>query len=146
MESPVTAFGLWSVWQVLSIINKALLLLMCSVSIYSLALSLRCLLAVHTFKIAAKSATTPAPSVLRHRLWSLRQLHIFCLYYFGFCILVQIPDVFHSVTLSSDLPPVTAIRTLSFLSYFDAIIFIIFLLIHSVQWFASTRVDSLLEN
>jgi hypothetical protein len=30
--------------------------------------------------------------------------------------------------------------------YFDAIIFLIFLVIHSVQWFASARVNSLLRN
>ena len=82
---------------------------------------------------------------IRHRLWNLRQLHLFSLYFFGFCIMFQIPGIFHIVEISYDLPPLTAVRTLAFLCYFDATIFLGFLLIHSVQWFASARVDSLLQ-
>jgi hypothetical protein len=149
MDSSMTAFGLWSVWQALSIINKALLLLLCGGFIYSLALSLRSLFAVHTHKIAAgmePQARITWLRVLRRRLWNLRQLHLFCLYFFGFCIVVQIPDVFHTVTLSSDLPPLTIVRTLSFLFYFDATIFLVFLAIHSFQWFAAARVDFAIDS
>jgi Na+/melibiose symporter-like transporter len=136
------------VWQVLSIINKALLLLVCGVSIYTLALSLRSLFAVHRLKTAARDQRLVNTSLggIRRRLWNLRQSHLFSLYFFGFCIVFQIPGIFHTVAVSYDLPPLTVIRTLAFLCYFDATIFLIFLLIHSAQWFASARVDSLLRN
>jgi hypothetical protein len=80
--------------------------------------------------------------VLRKRLWSLRQLHLTGLYLLGFCIMFQIPGVFHTVTISYDLPSVTVYRTLSFLCYFDATVFLGFLLIHGVQWFVSNRLGS----
>jgi len=70
----------------------------------------------------------------------------FSLYFFGFCIVFQIPRVFHTVAISYDLSPLTVVRTLAFLCYFDATIFLVFLLIHSVQWFASARADFLLRN
>jgi hypothetical protein len=144
MDTSITGLGLWSVWQVLSIINKALLLLICGVSIYTLALSLHSLFVVHALKSGARElqVVDTRLGALRRRLWNLRQLHLFSLYFFGFCIVVQIPGIFHTVAVSSDLPPLAVIRTLAFMCYFDATIFLIFLLIHSVQWFASASMDS----
>jgi hypothetical protein len=78
----------------------------------------------------------------RKRLWNLRQLHLTGLYLFGVCIMFQIPSVFDTLTISSDLPAMSVYRTLSFLCYFDATIFVAFLLIHGVQWFVSARLES----
>ena len=73
---------------------------------------------------------------------NLRQLYLSILYLFGFCILFQIPGVFHTVAISYDIPSLTVYRTLSFLCYFDATLALLFLLIHAVQWFVSARLDS----
>ena len=135
-------FGFWSVWQALSVINKAFLLLICGVSVYSLAFSLHSLFVVRSLKAEQQISNTRLGTVCR-RLSNLRQLHLLALYLFGFCIMVQIPDIFHTVTLSYDIPSLTVIRTLAFLCYFDATIFLVFALIHSVQWFVSARVNSL---
>lgn len=144
----MTDLGLWSDWRALSRINKTLALLICGVSVYSLVLSLRSLVAVHALKTgdAEKSSANALLRVLRHRLWNLRQLHLFCLYFFGFCILVQIPGVFHTMSVSYDIPREAIIRTLEFLFEFDASVFLVFLAVHLVQWLASTRVESLLRS
>lgn len=141
MPDSTPLFDLWSVWRSLSIINQGFVLLFSAGAIYSLALSVYVLFVLPgpTKKATGTGAGTTAHCVLRKRLWNLRQFHLAGLYLLGFCIMFQIPGVFHMVANSYDLPPMTVYRTLSFLCYFDATIFFAFLLIHGLQWFVSNR-------
>jgi len=88
-----------------------------------------------------QAITTPL-AILGKRLWNLRQLHLFALYLFGFCIVVQIPNVFRVGGDSKGYPFHAITSELTFLFYCDAIIFLVFTLLHTVQWFVSARVDS----
>src|SRR5271155_1056056 len=135
MPTSTTVKDLWSVWRSLSIINQGFVLEFCAGSIYSLSLSVYVLFVLRglTKKVMGTGAETTVRCVLRKRLWNLRQLQLSGLYLLGFCIMFQIPDVFRTVTISYDLPPMAVYRTLSFLCSFDATIFLAFLLIHGVQ-------------
>ena len=147
MPTSTTALDLLSVWESLSIINQGFVLLFCAGAIYSLSLSVYVLFVLRGLKkhVMGTESEKTARCALRKRLWNLRQLHLSGLYFLGFCIMFQIPGVFHTVAISYDLPPMTVYRTLSFLCYFDATVFLVFLLIHAVQWFVSTRLDSYLS-
>jgi hypothetical protein len=78
---------------------------------------------------------------LNRRFSNLRQLHPFTLYLFGFCIMVSIPNAFVTLGDSKTWPIGQYIRGISFLFYFDAPIFLGFLLLHTLQWVATVRVD-----
>jgi hypothetical protein len=55
---------------------------------------------------------------------------------------MQVPSIFHTIDHSKEYPLNATIRGLTFLFYFDAIVFLGFLLLHAVQWIVSARLDS----
>lgn len=81
-----------SVWTSLSLLNKLFALFFSGVSLYTFSLSMRGLRVVHSFRRNA-DAEPAKVSALLHRFSNLRQLHLFILYIFGFCIAMQIPDL-----------------------------------------------------
>ena len=149
MLLPITDLALRSVWLSLSVSNRIFLLYFCGVSIYTLSLSLYGLFHLHSLnKQPANENASPAPSfidILNRRLANLRQLHLFTLYLFGFCLAVNIPNAFVINGLYKTWPIGGFIHALTFLLSFDAAIFLGFLLLHSLQWVVSARVDSLVR-
>jgi len=137
-------FGL--VWMSLSVINKSFVLFFCGTSLYTFSLSLHALFVLYSGKRQRWRQNTsnsgPPLGILHSRFENLRQLHIFTLYLFGFCIAMQVPSVFHTIDHSKEYPLNATIRGLTFLFYFDAIVFLGFLLLHAVQWIVSARLDS----
>jgi len=144
MLSP--GLDLSSIWVSLSIINKAFFVFFSGVAFYTFSLSLYALFALYSAKRqSSKEITSNAgssPGILLHRFTNLRQLQVFTLYLFGFCIAMQVPSVFHTIDHSKEYPLNAIIRGLTFLFYFDAVVFLGFLLLHTVQWIVSARLDS----
>lgn len=68
----MTGFEFWSVWEALSVINKAFLLLSRGISVYSLALSLHSLFVVRSLKAEQQISNTRLGAICR-RLSNLRQ-------------------------------------------------------------------------
>lgn len=56
--------------------------------------------------------------------------------------MVQIPNAFRVIGDFKAYPFHAVTSELTFLFYCDAIIFLVFMLLHVVQWFVSARVDS----
>jgi len=141
----ITDYDFRLVWLSLSLINKLFFLYFCGVSIYTLSVCLYVLFHLHSLKKqTANENASPAPSSLgtvSRRLANLRQLHLFTLYLFGFCIVISIPSAFVTIELSKTWPIGLFIQTLTFLLSFDAAIFMGLLLLHSLQWVTSVRVD-----
>ena len=140
----ITDLDVSSVWLSLSLSNKMFFLYFCGVSIYTLSLCLYVLFHVQSIKKQAANENGPALSsldILTRRLANLRQLHLFTLYLFGFCIAFNIPNAFVTFGDSKTWPIGQYIHGLTFLFYFDAPIFLGFLLLHALQWVASIRVD-----
>jgi len=135
-----------SVGTSLSIINKSFVLFFCGVSLYTFSISLYALIVLHSAKTKSSTEITSDAGlplgILLHRFANLRQLHVFTLYLFGFCIAMQVPSVFHTIGSSRDYPLQTIIAGLTELFYCDATVFLGFLLIHTVQWIVSARLDS----
>ena len=126
------------IWMSLGLLNEAYLVFFCTVFVYTAYVSLR---------VVRQSTTQRTDAVLvasTKRLRNLRQLHLFALYLFGFCILFSVPNAFLTADMSKSLPIHLYVENLRFLFSFDAPFFLGFLVLHSLQWFASARVDSLL--
>src|ERR1700676_3391921 len=119
MLMSITDIDVRSVWLALSLSNKVFFLFFCCVSIYALSLSLYVLLQLYALKKQpANESICSAQSslgILYRRLANLRQLHLFALYLFGFCIMVNIPSAFVTLGLSKTLPVASYIQGLTFL-------------------------------
>jgi hypothetical protein len=100
-----------SVWTSLSLLNKLFALFFCGVFLYTLSLSMRALCFIHSFRRNVGAEPTKV-SALLHRFSNLRQLHLLTLYIFGFCIAMQIPDMFYSVNDAYDLHGVSGLTFL----------------------------------
>jgi hypothetical protein len=141
-----TGLDFRSVWMSLSALNKSFVLFFCGASLYTFSISLHALVVLYSAKRQSSKEITsdagPPLGILLHRFANLRQLHLFTLYLFGFCIAMQVPSVFHTIDNSKEYPFNVIMRGLTFLFYFDAVVFLGFLLLHTVQWIVSARLDS----
>ena len=135
-----------ALWISLSLLNKSFFLFFCGVSLYTFSISLNALVVLHSAKRQPyMEITSDAGSLLEillHRFANLRQLHVCTLYLFGFCIAVQVPSVFHTIDNSIQYPLRAITAGLSFLFYFDAVVFLGFLLLHTTQWIVSAHLHS----
>jgi hypothetical protein len=135
-----------SVWLWLSLSNKVFLLFFSGVSIYSLSLSLYVFLLLRSLKkkpTSESASLTRSPlGVLQKRLSNLRQLHLFTLYLCWFCLAINIPRAFETFGDSKAIQIVQILQNLVFLFYSYAPICLGFLVLHTVQWVVSARVES----
>jgi hypothetical protein len=134
----IADLDLGSVWLSLSVANKIFLLYFFGVAVYTLSLCLYVFVSLYSDD---SNRIENSLDKLKRRLANLRQLHLFSLYLFGFCIMVSIPNAFVTFGDSKTWPIGQYIRGISFLFYFDAPIFLGFLLLHTLQWVATVRVD-----
>lgn len=133
-----------SIWWSLSLSNKLFLLCFCGVSIYTISLSVYAFLRLRCLRkqtANGKASSERSLGILNRRLANLRQLHLFTLYLFGFCIMFNIPNAFVTLELTKTPPVGHYIQGVAFLCLVDAAIFLGFLLLHSVQWLVAARVD-----
>jgi hypothetical protein len=139
-----------SVWLSLSLSNQIFFLFFSAVSIYTVFLCLFVLFHIHSLEKRRHAGNAndvaSSPEVFTRRLANLRQLHLFSLYLFGFCIVLNIPGAFATLDSSKALPYLQYIAALRFLLYFDALIFLGFLLLHSLQWVTYARVDQFVHH
>jgi hypothetical protein len=138
-----------AIWSTLSPSNRLFLLFFCGVSFYTPWVSFRAVLGLRGFK---KEKGSSAPSLsglglynLRKRLANLRQLHLFALYLLWFCIVINLPTAFDVMGLYKTYPLGPMLQKLAFFFYYYAPIFLAFVLLHSLQWFISARVEASLE-
>jgi hypothetical protein len=130
-------FGFRAIWWALSPSNRLFLLFFGGVSLYTPWVSLRVVVGLGAFKKERASGVANV-SGLSKRLANLRQLHLFTLYLLLLCIVVNIPGAF-----STNGPSNRQISmNLGFLFNYYTAIFLVFILLHSVQWLVSARVEA----
>src|SRR5438874_6577991 len=135
-----------SLWLELGPISRAFLLFFGAVCVYTLYVTLSALLTIRSLKGQRASEimnrTSARIDSVGKRLANVRQLHLFTLYVLGLCITIAIPDAFNTLGESHVSPAVLIMRQLGVQFYFDRVIFLGFLLIHILQWIASSRLNS----
>jgi hypothetical protein len=141
----IADLDLGSVWFSLSLVNKIFLLYFFGVALYTLSLCLYVFVHLYSLKKQhpndASNRVGTSLDKLNRRLANLRQLHLFTLYLFGFSIMFSIPNAFVTLGGSKTWPIGQYIEGITFLFWFDAPIFLGFLLLHSLQWVATVRID-----
>jgi hypothetical protein len=138
--------GFRAVWATLSLSNRLFLLFFCGVSLNTLWVSFRVVLALRDFKKvrvgSIAGVTTPSLNNLRKRLANLRQLHLFTLYLLWLCIVVNIPRAFTVFGDYKTFPVGVVLENLAFLLYCYAPVFLAFVFLHSLQWLVSARLEA----
>src|SRR5271165_4136410 len=130
-------------WLSLSALNRVFLLFFSCVFFYTLWLSSFVCYRLHALKKQrARGASEPSPTALRdlrRRVGTLRQLHLFTLYFVWLCIVRGIPHAFDTLGTSRTWPIAEWLQNLAFLFDFYAPIFLALLVLHSLQWIVSWR-------
>ena len=137
-------FALWSIWRYLPFAQKLFLLILCVVGVYSLVSAIVVMARLRAMTIVAQKEDTPsiqrAMAALHKRCSNVRQLIRATFYLFGFVLFLGLQGAYFVLGLSSI--PIVSIIIENFVLYFAfaANVFLVFLILHLVQWFVSDRV------
>lgn len=137
-------YTLWSILKSLSTLQLLFCLILCLVSVYSL--SSATVIIVRLRSLANRCQIEDIPSlqrslaVLSVRSTNLHQLIGATFYLFGFIFFLTLPFAF--ITLADTSTPgwMYILENLGFNFAFAASVFLVFLVLHLVQWFVSARV------
>jgi hypothetical protein len=143
---PFMNFSFREIWGSLSPSNRLFLLFFSGVALRTLWVSFRVVLRLRAFKKERASSVANATNLglnnLRKRLANLRQLHLFTLYLLLLCIVVNLPGAFNVMGEYNTFPLRQMFENLGFFIYYYTPIFQVFVLLHSVQWLVSARVEA----
>lgn len=135
------------VWANLAPSERLFVLFFCCVAIYTCWHSLSVIFRIRTLKKQRTSgvATTSSANAknLRKRLGNLRQLHVFTFYLLLFCATYNLPRAFEILGHFKTFPFGVILNQLTEFFYLYPPVLLVFLVLHSMQWFASAHVDSL---
>jgi hypothetical protein len=139
-------FSFREIWAALSPSNRLFLLFFSGVSLRTLWVSFRVVLRLRAFKKERASSVANVSNLglndLRKRVANLRQLHLFTLYLLLLCIVVNLPGAFSTPGDSKSYLFSQIFENLGFLFYYYTPILLVFVLLHSVQWLVSARVEA----
>ncbi len=131
------------VWLELPVLPKLCCLIVFVVSVYTIILAVRITMRLRSIeKNSLRGSHSLIFATLQAHCTRLRQLIGATFYFFGFILFVTLPDA-PKVNMISDLPASVYVWE-NFRSYFAfaAAVFLVFLALHSVQWFVSSRVNA----
>jgi hypothetical protein len=137
-------FALWSIWRYLPFAQKLFFLVLCVVGVYSLFSAIRVMAHLHAMTILPQkegiSSTQRSMAGLHKKCANVHQLIRATFYLFGFVLFLGLQGAYFTIGLSS--VPVVAIIVENFVLYFAfaANAFLVFLILHLIEWFVSDRV------
>jgi hypothetical protein len=139
-------YTLWSIWMNLPALQRLFCLILSLVGIYTMFSATLIMVRIRSLanqhEVEDVSSLQRFLAALHARSANLRQLIGATFYFFGFIFFVTLPFAF--ITLASSSTPgwMYIFENLGFNFAFAANIFFVFLVLHSVQWFVSSRVQA----
>jgi len=147
MDPHSLSLNLRHLWPELSSLARIYLFILSLTSLWILFSLLGCLLRLRSFRRPPASCSPESiPSrlaALQARLSSARRLLVFAFLLFGFCFLIEISQAFIVFGDSNKPPILIVLRQLEVCLASGADVFLVFLLLHSLQWFVSARLEAL---
>ncbi len=138
-------YAIWSIWIYLPFLQKLLFLAVCLVSIYSVFSAAFVMGRLRTITSQPQNEDIAsfqrAVAALHKRCTNVQQLIRAMFYLFGVVLFVGFQWAYNSVGKSTD-PGWFIIDNFVIYFAFSANVFLVFFLIHCIQWFVSGRVDS----
>ena len=143
---PLKSFDPSSFWMILPPLTRLYLIFLCCVCAFSLYKSARIMLRLRSIRrghgVADRHGVMESFAVLRTQAANLSQLLHFTFLLFGLCFLIQIPVAFMILDDSGRSVLSSIFRNLAVYIAYAADVFFVMLLLRSVQWFVSSRVDA----
>jgi hypothetical protein len=139
-------YALWSIWKYLPMMPRLFFLILCVVGVYSLffaGVTMAGLRAATSIRPKESSASTQrAVAALHRRCANVRQLIGATFYLFGFVLFLGLQWAY--LTLDESKTPGGWLVLENFAVYFAFAcnVFLVFLILHLVQWFVSGRVNA----
>jgi hypothetical protein len=141
-----SSYALWSIWREVPILLRLFFLILSLVSIYTLVSASAVVVRLRSLTNQREVVDTCSPqrslAALRIRAENIRQLVGATFYLFGFIFFLTLPGA--TITLGTGRTPLLTLILRNFLVdfAFAANIFFVFAVLHSVQWFVSSRVNA----
>lgn len=135
-------YMLWSMWGRVPALPKLFLLILAVVGIHTLYLATIILVRLRSLTNHVKddSSVRRLVAALQNRSANMRQLITAAFYLFGLAFFIALPSAFSLLALTK-IPGVTLIlENLQVHFAVAANAFFVFLVLHSIQWFVSSRV------
>jgi len=134
--------GFRSTWTTLPLSGKLTVVLLTIVTVKTIHTSLRTLIALRDLHIVGESGSSSVIHSLRNRVESLRQLHVFTAFALWFSFSVLALDGFRSLELPRSTGVNFILENLRLCFLFSAWSFCLLILLHSLQWFVSSRLTT----
>jgi hypothetical protein len=132
--------SLWSVVKSLSTVQLLFCLILTLVVIYTLFSATLIVLRLRSLRtIQNDNSLRKAFALLNHRSANLRQIIVAVFYLFGLTFFLQIQNAFWTAENGRSIA-LMVLENFRADFRFATVIFLVFLLIHSVQWFVSSRI------
>ena len=137
---------LWSIWPALSTLNHLFVVILIAVVFYSLISAIVVMKRLPAVASHESSGTTdslrPHFASLAVRCTNLRQILGATFYLFGFLFFIGLQNAFITVGDGPQLPFVEVVSNFVVQFVFAANVFLIFLILHLVQWMISSRLEA----
>jgi hypothetical protein len=136
-------YTLWSLWPQLSLLYRLFVLILAVVSIHTLFSATIIMKRLHDFSNPRKeiSGSIQANLVpLHNRCANLRQILAATFYLFGFLFFIGLQRAPITLGDGPTFPMMEVLGSFVFHFVFAANIFLVFLVLHLVQWIVSSRV------
>ena len=146
MPIPLTDLSFRIIWTSLSTSNRLFCVIFGAVLIYTLYVTVEVMIFLRQFRNrpidTQETALLGSIGVFRNRLANIRQMHLFTFYLFSICILINLPDVFWTTGTSKTFPIGSILMGVAWVMYYDAVVILGLLLLHTIQWIASAILES----
>ena len=142
----VAPYTLWSIWRELSTLYRLFVLILVAVSIYSLISASVVFNRIHTLRNRHKEQSPASVrqnlAAISQRCVNLRQVLTATFYLFGFLFFVGLQNAFIVVGDGTGFPADRIVGNFALHFAYATNIFLVFLVLHLVQWVASSRVQA----
>ncbi len=139
-------YALWSIWIYLPLLPKLVLLILCTVGIYSIFSATVILARLRAMTSLGRKEDVPsiqrALAELNKKCTNMQQLIGGAFYFFGFVLFLSLQWAYFTIDKSSTPGGWRVLENFAVYFAFAANVFFIFLILHLVQWFVSGRVHS----
>ncbi len=139
-------WDLRGVWMVLPLFSKLYLTVLLGIAIATVVSVIKILIQLHRSQRyrsgLGENPSTMGGSDLTDRVTFLLQLHLFALFLFGVCLADHCFTVVRTIRASSSFLREEGVDPLGPLIGFVFVVFLVLLVLHSLQWFAYLQVQS----
>jgi hypothetical protein len=141
---------LWSIWPQLSILYRLFALILAAVTVHSFASATITLKRIRGLTVGQKEGVRPSIQnsvlALHSRCTNMRQILGATFYLFGFLFFIGLQNAPITLGDGPSFPMVQILGNFVLHFVFSANVFLVFLVLHLVQWLVSSRLNSCVHN